>query len=92
MGRGALDYFELCDLISQYYGSGSDEWLEIAKYGIGSDKAASILKQVPYVETTVSESGKILNYSIIKDVSTGATESLPTIIDSNLQTGTAYHH
>lgn len=89
MGRGALDYFELCDLISQYYGSGSDEWLEIAKYGIGSDKAASILKQVPYVETTVSESGKILNYSIIKDVSTGSTETLPTIIDSNLQTGTA---
>lgn len=88
MGRGALDYFELCDLIAQYYGSGSDEWLEIAKYGIGSDKAASILKQVPYVETTVSESGKILNYSIIKDVSTGATETLPTIIDSNLQTGT----
>lgn len=89
MGRGALDYFELCDLIAKYYGSGSDEWLEIAKYGIGSDKAASILKQVPYVETTVSESGKILNYSIIKDVSTGATETLPTIIDSNLQTGTA---
>ena len=89
MGRGALDYFELCDLIAKYYGSGSDEWLEIAKYGIGSDKAASILKQVPYVETTVSESGKILNYSIIKDVSTGATETLPTIIDSNLQTGTS---
>ena len=89
MGRGALDYFELCDLISQYYGSGSDEWLEIAKYGIGSDKAASILKQVPYVETTVSKSGKILNYSIIKNVSTSATETLPTIIDSNLQTGTA---
>ncbi|MGM9543723.1 MAG: hypothetical protein ACI3T9_01940 [Romboutsia timonensis] len=89
MGRGTLDYFELCDLIAQYYGSDSDEWLEIAKYGIGSDKAASILKQVPYVETTVSESGKILNYSIIKDVSTSATETLPTIIDSNLQTGTA---
>ena len=89
MGHGALDYYELCDLISRYYGSGSDEWLEIAKYGIGSDKAASILKQVPYVETTVSESGKILNYSIIKDVSTGATETLPTIIDSNLQTGTS---
>lgn len=89
MGHGALDYYKLCDLISQYYGSGSDEWLEIAKYGIGSDKAASILKQVPYVETTVSESGRILNYSIIKDVSTGATETLPTIIDSNLQTGTS---
>ena len=89
MGRGALDYCELCYLIEQYYGSGSDEWLEIAKYGIGSDKAASILKQVPYVETTVSESGKILNYSIIKDVNTGAAETLPTIIDSNLQTGTA---
>lgn len=85
----ALDYMTLCDLVKDYYGSGSDEWLEIAKYGISSDKASSILKQVPYVETTVSESGKILNYSIIKDVSTGATETLPTIIDSNLQTGTA---
>ena len=82
----ATTYLDLVDAVKNYYGSGSDQWLEIAKYGISSDNASSILKQLPNVETTVSSSGKVINYSIIKDVETGVAESLPTIIDSNIQT------
>ena len=83
------DFQILLKNIASYYGEGSDEWVEIAKYGLNGDNAASILKQTPSVNYTVSSSGKIINYSIIKDVETGVSESLPTIIDSNLQTGTA---
>ena len=83
------DFQILLENIASYYGEGSDEWVEIAKYGLSGDNAASILKQTPYVNYTVSSSGKVLNYSIIKDIETGVSESLPSIIDSNLQTGTA---
>ena len=85
----ATAYFDLVEAVKNYYGSGSDQWLEIAKYGISSENASSILKQLPNVETTISNSGKVINYSIIKDVETGVSESLPSIIDSNLQTGTS---
>ena len=83
------DFQILLENIASYYGEGSDEWVEIAKCGLSGDNAASIFKQTPYVDYTVSSSGKVLNYSIIKDVETSVSESIPTIIDSNLQTGTA---
>lgn len=83
------DFQILLKNIASYYGEGSDEWVEIAKYGLSGDNAASILKQTPSVNYTVSSSGNVLNYSIIKDIETGVSESLPSIIDSNLQTGTA---
>lgn len=83
------DFQILLNNIASYYGEGSDEWVEIAKYGLSGDNAAAIFKQTPGVEYTVSSSGKVLNYSIIKDVETSVSESIPTIIDSNLQTGTA---
>ena len=83
------DFQILLENIASYYGEGSDEWVEIAKYGLSGDNAASIFKQTPGITYTVSSSGKVLNYSIIKDVETSASESIPTIIDSNLQTGTA---
>lgn len=83
------DFQILLNNIASYYGEGSDEWVEIAKYGLSGDNAAAIFKQTPGVDYTVSSSGKVLNYSIIKDVETSVSESIPTIIDSNLQTGTA---
>ena len=88
-GLNMTDFQILLENIASYYGEGSDEWVEIAKYGLSGDNAASIFKQTPGVNYTVSSSGKVLNYSIIKDVETSASESIPTIIDSNLQTGTA---
>ena len=83
------DYFDMVESVKNYYGSGSDEWLEIAKYGLSSDKAYSILEQTPNVEITKTINGKVKSYSIIRDIGTNTTETLPTIIDSNLQTGTA---
>ena len=43
-------YLDFIDGVKAYYGSGSDQWAEIAKYGLKADNALNILKQVPDVE------------------------------------------
>ena len=57
------DYEQLLNAVEQYYGSGSDQWAEIAKYGIASDKAESILSQVPGVNVIKNANGKIRSYN-----------------------------
>jgi len=58
------DYQQLLDAVEQYYGSGSDQWAEIAKYGIASDKAESILSQVPNVNIVKNANGTIRSYNL----------------------------
>lgn len=58
------DYQQLLDAVEQYYGSGSDQWAEIAKYGIASDKAESILSQVPNVNIVKNSNGTIRSYNL----------------------------
>lgn len=89
MGHGSFDYFEMIDLVSKYYGEGSDQWYEIAKYGLSSDKAYSILQSTPGVEIVKSSNGKVISYNIIEEFSSYPKGDIPTIIDSNIQTGTA---
>lgn len=71
MALYGTDFNKLMQAISSYYGSGSDQWWEVYNYyklqGGDAATVARILKQTPYVETTVSESGKLLGYSIIED-------------------------
>lgn len=57
------DYEQLLNAVAQYYGSGSDQWAEIAKYGIASDKAESILSQVPGVNVIKNANGKVRSYN-----------------------------
>ena len=57
----ATTYLDLLDGVAQYYGSGSDEWAQIAKYGVTAD-TLPIIRQVPGVSVSVSNSGKILGY------------------------------
>lgn len=56
-------YQQLLDAVEKYYGSGSDQWAEIAKYGIGSEDAESILSQVPGVNIVKNSNGKIRSYN-----------------------------
>lgn len=58
------NYSDLLNAVEQYYGAGSDEWAEIAKYGISSDKAAQILKQVPGVDIWVNANGSVRSYNL----------------------------
>ena len=75
------EYFQLLDAVEQYYGSGSDQWLEIAKYGITSDNAESILSQVPGVNIVKNSSGKIRSYNF--NATENVVSSAATAVNSN---------
>lgn len=81
------DYMMLLDAVKNYYGAGSDQWVEIAKYGINSENAYSILSQTPNVSTVVSESGDVLGYTV-KEVSGIASQPASAVINSNTQLAT----
>lgn len=82
----ATSFLDLVDAVGAYYGTGSDEWNIIARNGIGSPESIAILQQVPGVNLTVSNSGKILGY----DYSNPFGTSIPpaAAINSNAQSGT----
>lgn len=52
-------YLDFIDGVKAYYGSGSDQWVEIAKYGLKADNALNILKQVPDVEIIKNANGTV---------------------------------
>lgn len=52
-------YLDFIDGVKAYYGSGSDQWAEIAKYGLKADNALNILKQVPDVEIIKNANGTV---------------------------------
>jgi hypothetical protein len=81
------DYMNLVDAVKDYYGAGSDQWLEIAKYGISGDNAYSILSQTPNVSTVVSESGEVLGYTV-NEVAGIASQPAGSLINSNAQVAT----
>ena len=82
-------YQQLLDAVESYYGSGSDQWVEVARYGLKADNMAEILRQVPGVQAHVNKAGEVIGYTISETVpvSDGGL-SLPAI-NSNVQTGVA---
>lgn len=52
-------YLDFIDGVKSYYGSGSDQWAEIAKYGLKADDAVNILRQVPGVELVKNANGTL---------------------------------
>lgn len=81
-------YMGMLDAVKNYYGSGSDQWLEIAKYGISADNAEAILSQVPGVQLIKNSDGTIRSYTY-SAISSTTGSSIAEEINSNLQTGTA---
>ena len=79
----ASSYYDLVQAIANYYGVGSDQWLTIVNQGISSAEAYNILKQVPNVEIAVSESGKVLSYSV-KAVESVTSTGVGSAVNSNL--------
>lgn len=76
------DYDKLMFAIEKYYGSGSDQWAEIEKYGLAADNAESILKQVPGVEIVKNANGSIRSYNIL--TSQNITPSTEIAVNSNV--------
>ena len=83
-------YLDFLDAVKSYYGTGSDEWIEISKYGLKADNAIEILKQVPDVDILKNSDGSIRsiaynNFSTKGNRATFLAES----IDSNIYGGSA---
>lgn len=81
-------YQQLLDAVEKYYGSGSDQWAEIAKYGIGSEDAESILSQVPGVNIVKNSNGKIRSYNfsatenILSSTEQAVNSNAPAVLKS----------
>lgn len=83
-------YQDILSAIENYYGSGSDQWAEIAKYGISAENAENILKQVPGVNLIKNTDGSIRSWTYTAYEGTGSSGStIPEYINSNVQTGTS---
>lgn len=80
-------YQQIQQAVADYYGSGSDAWARIyaGAGGYYSADAANVIKQVPGVAVTYSNSGKVLGYSYANPYQ--AAGSAASVIDSNVQTG-----
>lgn len=82
------DYEQLLNAVEQYYGSGSDQWAEIAKYGVASENAESILSQVPGVHIVKNADGTIRSYNFAptENIASGAEQAVnsntPAVIKS----------
>ena len=88
MATGSDTYFEVLEAIKNYYGSGSDQWVEIAKYGIASDKAESILHQVPGVDIIKNADGSIRSYTYnaIESISNSASTINSNALSTQVKT------
>lgn len=83
-------FMQLVDAVKAYYGAGSDQWEQIARYGTSAEDFVKIVRQVPGVEVTVAKDGSFLGYSINQQVSTaGSTMTPGQAINSNTIGGTA---
>lgn len=82
-------YQQLCEAVKNYYGAGSDQWLEIAQYGVGASDFKNIVSQVPGVNVTVAKDGTVLGYSLNEVASTGAPgQTVAEFLNSNTMGGT----
>lgn len=52
-------YLDFLDGVKSYYGTGSDQWVEIAKYGLKADNAFDILSQIPEVNVIKNANGTV---------------------------------
>jgi hypothetical protein len=94
MASGTGAYFDMLDAVKRYYGtydpdtglwSGSDQWEEIAKYGIRPDNV-DIVKQVEGVDIIYNADGSYRSWNYNNPFSTD-TVSVAEEINSNTQSG-----
>lgn len=86
-------FLDLCDAVKAYYGSGSDQWVEIAKYGANADGFLEITKQVPGVDVVAAKDGRILSYTVQQTPSFNPPgPSIAQQINSNVGAGESVLH
>lgn len=87
---GSYEYSQMLDLVAQYYGSGSDQWLKVAgAQGATADELLKILQQTPGVQTLVTESGQYAGWRLASQQSYGAVSNVGSLVNSNTAGGVA---
>lgn len=76
-------YQELLTAIADYYGSGSDQWVQVAKYGTTADDFIDIVNQLPNYQVVSNKAGDIISYQKIDSI---AVSNSASVIDSNVVT------
>lgn len=80
-----VSYMDLVNAVGQYYGTGSDQWLEIARYGQTSEQFLDIVDQLPGYRAVVSQNGKILGFEQISDtIVNNASSAINSNVPSNV--------
>ena len=75
-----ISYLEFVQAVQDYYGYGSDQWLEIAQYGRSADHFIEIANQLPGYKVTYDQSGSVLKYEQLFD---SVSSSDASVINSN---------
>lgn len=83
-------YLDFLDGIKSYYGTGSDQWVEIAKYGLKADNAFDILSQIPEVNVIKNANGTVRGITY-KDFTSwgGYPSNIGNALNSNTIGGSA---
>lgn len=86
------DYEALLKAVENYYGSGSDQWVKIARaftyYDTPVSETINILKQVDGVQLTTNKAGdRILNIAVKQQIQTQGSSGIGELINSNTQMG-----
>lgn len=83
-------YLDFLDGVKSYYGTGSDQWVEIAKYGLKADNALEILSQIPDVDVISNANGTVRGISYKGFTSWGGYPSnIGNALNSNTLGGSA---
>lgn len=83
-------YLDFLDGVKSYYGTGSDQWVEIAKYGLKADNALEILSKIPDVEVISNANGTVRGISYKGFTSWGGYSSnIGNSLNSNTLGGSA---
>lgn len=83
-------YLDFLDGVKSYYGTGSDQWVEIAKYGLKADNAFDILSQIPEVNVIKNANGTVRGITY-KDFTSwgGYPSNIGNSLNSNTLGGSA---
>lgn len=83
-------YLDFLDGVKSYYGTGSDQWVEIAKYGLKADNAFDILSQIPEVNIIKNANGTVRGITY-KDFTSwgGYSSNIGGSLNSNIIGGSA---
>ncbi len=74
-------YQELVDAIANYYGSGSDQWLQVAQYGTSADDFVNIVNQLPNYQVITNKAGDVISYQKIDALT---SSNIAGAVDSNV--------